>query len=102
MTPAQTAVVRDATFRAIRKFFEENAYIEIDAPILIEANAIESQIDPLCTYIEDMEGQNQKRVFLMTSPELHMKPSFIATPVGQRARAPRPSRGPRPPPKTGA
>jgi lysyl-tRNA synthetase class 2 len=67
------ASLRHSAFQTIRRFFDGRAYLEIDAPILIEANAVETHIDPLKTHVQDPYSDRIHVKYLATSPEIHMK-----------------------------
>lgn len=69
----QIALLRHETLKAVRTFFSQCGYIEIDPPALIRANAVEAQIDPLSTQVERISPARSDKLFLMTSPEIHMK-----------------------------
>ena len=69
----QKVRLRHAVLQAIRDFFDTRGYVEIDAPTLISANAVEAYIDPLSTNVHSPDELGDERKFLMTSPELHMK-----------------------------
>ncbi|MFO7494990.1 MAG: EF-P lysine aminoacylase EpmA [Desulfobacterales bacterium] len=60
---AATLVFRSRVIQAIRRFFEAHAYLEIETPQRIPAQAPEAHIDP----------QPSGGWFLQTSPELLMK-----------------------------
>lgn len=55
--------MRDASMRAIREYFWQNDFVEVDSPVLISANCIETHIDPI-------KVGNQ---YLHTSPEAYHK-----------------------------
>lgn len=63
MVPARTLRQRAALFQAIRTFFIDRGYLEVDTPVRIPAPAPEAYIDP----------QPAGDWFLQTSPELCMK-----------------------------
>lgn len=68
-----TAAFRHKAFQIIRRFFDERAYIEIDAPVLIPANAVEAYIDPIEACVHDPISDQITKKYLSTSPEIHMK-----------------------------
>ena len=55
--------LRSATLQAIRRFFTDRQFIEVETPVRIPAPALELHIDAVSS-----EGE-----YLRTSPELHMK-----------------------------
>ena len=56
---------------AIRQFFHDRGYTEVDTPIALLAPPPEVHIDPVATSIESPRGTEQR--YLQTSPELPMK-----------------------------
>lgn len=62
------ARLRHAIFRCVRAYFDSLGFLEIDAPILISANAIETHVEPIA--VETLDG---KKRYLMTSPEICLK-----------------------------
>lgn len=56
--------LRAAVFRAVRSFFEEQGFLEVQTPAVTAAPAPESHIEPIPL---------QESGCLITSPELHMK-----------------------------
>lgn len=67
------ATLRHNALQQIRKHFDPKGFIEIDAPILIRANAVEAFIDPITAQPFDLNGRPRAPHFLITSPEIHMK-----------------------------
>lgn len=59
----EVLVARDAMMRAMRTFFHERGFIEVETPIRLPAPCLEEHIDAI-----PADGE-----FLRTSPELHMK-----------------------------
>jgi lysyl-tRNA synthetase class 2 len=68
-----TAILRHKAFKQIRAYFDQRSFLEIDAPILLDANAVEAQIDPLSTQVQSVDARSSRTKFLATSPEIHMK-----------------------------
>ena len=62
-TRQQTLALRSSTLAAIRHFFEQLDFVEVETPVLLATPALELHIDALPA----------SRGFLRTSPELHMK-----------------------------
>ncbi len=60
----ENLIIRSKIIRAIRDFFHDNNFIEIETPVMIKAPAPEE-------YIEAVTAKNDH--FLRTSPELQMK-----------------------------
>ena len=56
---------------AIRDFFHDRGYTEVDTPIALLAPPPEVHIDPVATSILSPRGTEQR--YLQTSPELPMK-----------------------------
>lgn len=55
--------LRSATLRAIRRFFDDRQFVEVETPVRLPAPALELNID----------AEPSGREWLRTSPELHMK-----------------------------
>ena len=60
----QNLIIRSKIIKAIRDFFYENNFIEIETPVMIKAPAPEEYIEAVTAH---------KSQFLRTSPELQMK-----------------------------
>ncbi len=60
----ENLIIRSKIIRAIRDFFHDKDFIEIETPVMIKAPAPEEYIEAVTT---------QKNHFLRTSPELQMK-----------------------------
>jgi len=72
MTNYQNLLTRSRIVKSVRDFFHRNSYMEIESPIRLSCPALEDYIDAVPsgkTYGE--------RMFLRTSPELHLK-RFLA------------------------
>ena len=63
MPPRSGLILRSAVLRAVRAFFEEAGYLEVDTPLRLPSLAPEPHIEP----------QESGPWFLQTSPELCMK-----------------------------
>lgn len=70
--PIEIAKLRHQALKAIRHYFDQQNFIEIDAPVMIPANAVEAFIDPVSLTINNPDG-SQRKAYLATSPEIHMK-----------------------------
>jgi len=55
----------------IRNFFESKSFVQIDTPTLVDCPGTEPALDFFSTTL--VEGRNQTKKFLPTSPELHLK-----------------------------
>lgn len=75
MNPNAKEIVRmrHVALRAIRNHFDALGFLEVDAPVLISANAVEEEIDPLQVQLTHPINGTSQLLYLMTSPELHMK-----------------------------
>lgn len=62
---------RIATKKAVRAFFEEHSFVEVDTPTLVKHPGMEPNLSPIKTSVE-LSGEKQD-AFLITSPEYHMK-----------------------------
>ncbi|MCX7830607.1 MAG: hypothetical protein N2445_06070, partial [Acidobacteria bacterium] len=60
---------RDALLRIVRNFFYSKDFLEIDAPILVEAAGMEPHLDPFIA----IGSQSGSKYFLPTSPEFYLK-----------------------------
>jgi lysyl-tRNA synthetase class 2 len=65
-------IARDALRQAIRKFFVERSYLEVETPILVPCPGTEVHLNYFETYWRDY-SDNPHLSFLRTSPEIHMK-----------------------------
>lgn len=63
--------IRHATMSTLRSHFNGEDFLEIDPPILIEANAVEAYIDPI--FATAHVGTEPIERFLHTSPEIYLK-----------------------------
>lgn len=57
--------------KALRSFFDQQGFFEIDTPYLLEANTPDPYIDPVCTLIKNNQSEIQYQ--LHTSPEIWLK-----------------------------
>ena len=64
-------VLRAAVFDAVRQFFREQGFLEVETPILARGSAQEEEIELFTT--EYREGKTGYQFYLAPSPELYMK-----------------------------
>lgn len=69
--------IREKVLRAIRKFFEERNFHEVEAPLLIPHPPAESYLDVFETQLLDRQRQATK-AYLATSPEVAIKKLLVA------------------------
>ena len=70
---------RDLVFRAIRSFFYERDFLELDPPLLVPGTGCEPHIDPLTVSIVLEAGQPP------ISRYLHLSRTLFKTPFEPRA-----------------
>lgn len=70
----ETLRLRARILAAIRKFFDERGYFEVDTPLLSQDRVIDSNLEPFVVP-EAFEGRD---LFLQTSPEFAMKRLLVA------------------------
>lgn len=61
---------------ALRSFFLERGFLEVETPILVPAPGQEPHLDPFSTRLED--GKGGKNRYLITSPEYYHKRLLVA------------------------
>lgn len=74
MSPASRGLAlrrRSVALQAIRSFFLERGFLEVDSPLLLNAVPVESSIAPLRVELQGMSGS--RKLFLPTSPEGALK-----------------------------
>jgi EF-P lysine aminoacylase GenX len=69
--------VREKVIKAIRSFFDERGFHEVETPILIAHPAAESYLDVFETTLLDRQ-RNPTKVYLSTSPEVALKKLLVA------------------------
>lgn len=62
--------------RAVRDFFNERGFLETLTPSLVTNPGMEPELEPFAT--EFRNGRQRQRLFLPTSPELHLKQILAA------------------------
>jgi elongation factor P--(R)-beta-lysine ligase len=73
---------RHAALAAVRGFFAERDFVEVDTPLLVPGPGLEPHIDPLEVHVRtslDPRAIAEKR-WLITSPELSIKRLLASTP----------------------
>ena len=63
----KTIQMRSIAFSAARQYFAKEGFLEIDSPLLISANCIETHIDPISVTVELGVTRKTHR-YLHTSP----------------------------------
>lgn len=69
--------IREKVIKAIRKFFDEQEFHEVETPILIAQPPAESYLDVFETTLFDRE-RNPHKAYLSTSPEVALKKLMVA------------------------
>lgn len=66
---------RAELLRAVRFFFEQREFMEVETPLLSHDSAVERHLDPLAVHLFDdpRERENGSTLWLQTSPEFGMK-----------------------------
>ena len=70
-TNAELLKFRSKVTQAVRTFFEDRGYLEVDTPIALLAPPPEVHIDPINVTVDSPRGEETR--YLQTSPELPMK-----------------------------
>ena len=63
--------IRAKVIKALRAFFEQEGFVEVDTPVALHAPAPEPHIEALATHVQTLDGASLR--YLQTSPELGMK-----------------------------
>ncbi|MEW6752546.1 MAG: EF-P lysine aminoacylase EpmA [Candidatus Latescibacterota bacterium] len=63
--------LRDGVLQAVRAFFATRGYVEVETPAIVSAPGQESNLDLFRTRF--VAGRDSRDLFLITSPEHHMK-----------------------------
>ncbi len=72
-----TYLMREKVIDAIRIFFKQNGFHEVDTPLLAEHPGTEPYLEVFETQLKFDDGE-EKRAFLLTSPEYAMKKLLVA------------------------
>lgn len=73
----QNLFLRAKIIAAIRRFFDERGYLEVETPVMAALPGMEPYLDPFETETRDPRGR-RFRSFLITSPEYAMKKLLTA------------------------
>lgn len=71
--PIKTLFTRAKIIREIRKFFTERGLLEVETPVLSEFGVTDVHLSTFNTEFIAPIGENSKTLWLVTSPEYHMK-----------------------------
>lgn len=69
---------RAAIIRAIRRFFDDSGFLEVETPILQTCPVIDAHIRAFGTDLRGVDGEIARRLYLHTSPEFAMKKLMTA------------------------
>lgn len=69
--------IREKVIKAIRSFFYQNNFHEVETPLLVSSVIPESYLDVFETYLKDRKG-NKKKMYLTTSPESSIKKLLVS------------------------
>ncbi len=70
--------VRAAVLGAVRRFFAERGFDEVETPILQTAPGMEPHLSAFATTLDEPFGQGSRPLYLHTSPEFAMKKLLVA------------------------
>lgn len=73
----ENLVRRAKALAAVRAFFDERGYVEMETPLVVAKPGMEPHLDPFETSVADPFG-NRWPAFLITSPEYAMKKLLVA------------------------
>jgi len=74
---SEVFVLRAALRRAVRDFFDSRGFLEIETPCLVRTPGTEVYLNYFETAWESLGG-DRERLYLRSSPELHMKQALAA------------------------
>lgn len=69
---------RGAIIRETRRFFDDQAFAEVESPILQVCPVIDAHIRAFGTDLRGVDGEIARRLYLHTSPEFAMKKLMVA------------------------
>ena len=73
-TASLAALRKRATLlKALRRFFEQHGYLEVETPLLSRDVCVDAWIDPFSLHESSRSGGPREEYFLQTSPEFAMK-----------------------------
>ena len=64
---------RAALLRALRSYFDQQGFVEIDAPAMATCPGLELHLDAIEVSVREGMGGAMQQRYLVTSPEFHMK-----------------------------
>jgi lysyl-tRNA synthetase class 2 len=70
-------LLREQVIKAIRKFFDQNNFNEVETPLLVKSPGTEPYLEVFATQLKDEVGKTQA-AYLLTSPEYAMKKLLVA------------------------
>ncbi len=70
-------LLREQVIRAIRKFFDQETFHEVETPLLVKSPGTEPYLEVFSTKLKDEQG-NSQAAYLLTSPEYAMKKLLVA------------------------
>ena len=77
-----TLDLRQRAIRALRRFFEDRCYDEVETPCLQISPGMEVHLMPFATMLDDGQGAPSRALYLHTSPEFAMK-KLVAAGAGR-------------------
>jgi len=73
----EKVLLRQQVIDAIKKFFKEDGYLEVETPLLVESPGTEPYLEVFATKMQLLDG-SYKQGYLLTSPEYAMKKLLAA------------------------
>lgn len=70
--------VRQQVMRAIRRFFDDQDFAEVETPILQVCPVMDTHIRAFATDLRGVDGEMKETIYLHTSPEFAMKKILVA------------------------
>ena len=70
--------VRGRVLGALRRVFEDNAFVEVDTPALQVSPGMEPHLQAFATDLQGPHPDDRRRLYLHTSPEFAMKKLLVA------------------------